>query len=138
MSDARNSDEYEVTSNARRYYEWLKQQEGEPVERLDTEVRHLLDVGTFRERHRGAYDRWAEAETKLWGADTANQFTDIGFACREAVQLFITDLVQQHQPPYVESNAEKTINRLQASSRRPAVRSERAPSPRPWSRTSRL
>lgn len=106
------NEQYDLTPDGRRYYVWLKQQEGEPIERLELEIRRLLDVGSFLERHREAYDRWADAETKLWGADTANQFTDIGLACREAVQLFITDLVRQHQPSDVESNVEKTINRL--------------------------
>jgi len=37
---------------------------------------------------RAAYDRWSEAADRLWGAETPGEFTDIGHACREAIQAF--------------------------------------------------
>jgi hypothetical protein len=92
----------------------MKAQEGEPVEQVEAEVRRLLDADAFLEHHARAHDRWAAALSELWEAETAAQFTDIRHACREAMQLFVTDLVQQHDPPDVESDPQKTVARLKA------------------------
>ncbi len=37
---------------------------------------------------------------------------DIGHTCREAVQLFITDLVERHRPAAIEPDPQKTVARL--------------------------
>ena len=105
---------YEVTPIGRQYYAWMKQQQGEPVERVEAEIRRLLDARSFRERHATAYDRWAAAEADLWGAETEAQFTDIGHACREAIQQFVTDLVEKHQTTNVNRDPQKTVDRLRA------------------------
>lgn len=111
---SQGGEQYEVTGSGRQYYAWVKQQRGEPVEQVEAEVRRLLDAGTFRDHHPRAYDRWAEAETKVWDADTPAQFTDLGHACREAIQLFVTDLVERYEPPEVNPDPQKTIDRLRA------------------------
>jgi hypothetical protein len=108
------SEMFDVTPVGRRYYAWLKEQEGEPVVQLETEIRRLLDAAAFRERHAAAYDRWARAQAELWGAETPAALTEIGHACREAIQLFVTDLVEKHQPAEVDSDPQHTVARLRA------------------------
>lgn len=81
---------------------------------MGTEVRRLLNSSGFRERHRVAHDRWAEAESRLWGAESTKQLTDIGHVCREAIQQFISDLVEKHQLDGVEQDSQKTVSRLRA------------------------
>jgi hypothetical protein len=51
------------------------------------------------------------------------QFTDIGHACREAIQRFISDLVTKHEPQDVESDPQTTIPRLKGVLRRADVSS---------------
>lgn len=105
---------YDVTAPGRQYYEWMRQQQGEAIERVEDEVRRLLDRGTFPERHAVAYRRWADAEASLWGAETLATFTEIGHACREAVQQLVTDLVEKHHPADVNPDPQKTVDRLRA------------------------
>jgi hypothetical protein len=105
---------YEVTNRGRAFYAWMKQRDGEPLERVEAETRRLIDGSGFRERHPAAHARWSQAEAALWGAETAAQFTDIGHACREAIQLFVTDLVERHGPKEVDPDPQKTVNRLRA------------------------
>lgn len=105
---------FEVANAGRRYYAWMKQSDTEPVERVETEARRLVEAAGFRQRHPTAYDRWAKAERKLWEAETSDQLTDIGHACREAIQLFVTDLVMEHRPEQADPDPQKTVARLKA------------------------
>jgi hypothetical protein len=108
----RGNEIYDLTPMGKQYYEWMKAQEGEPTARLEGQVRRLLGSGTFQERHTAAYGRWAAAEGDLWGADTDAKFTGIGHACREAVQQFVTDLVDWHKPEDVDPDPQHTVARL--------------------------
>jgi hypothetical protein len=111
---SRGNEMFDVTPVGRQCYEWMKEQEGDPVERVETEVRSLIGAQSFRERHPGAYERWAAAEADLWKSDTVAQYTDIGHKCREAVQLFVTDLLEQHDIRDAEPDPQKTVARLKA------------------------
>lgn len=111
---SKSANQYEVTPTGRAYYAWMKEREGEPIKQIETEVRHLIDSDEFRKRHATAYDRWTDAESQLWGAETAAEFTDIGHACREAVQQFVNDLVKRHHAEGVEADPQKTVARLRA------------------------
>lgn len=106
------SETYEVAPRGRAYYVWMKERERSSTDHVETEVHRFLDGAGFRGRHPQAYDRWTEAEAALWGAETAGQFTDIGHSCREAIQFFITDLVDHHKPGSVEPDPQKTVARL--------------------------
>jgi hypothetical protein len=105
---------YEVTNAGRQYYAWMKQSAAQPVERVEAEARRLVQADRFRERHPAAHDRWAQAERKLWEAETNDHFTDIGHACREAIQLFVTDLVTEHRVEDANPDPQKTVARLKA------------------------
>lgn len=105
---------FDVTPRGYRYYEHLKQQQGEPIDRIEKEVRSYLDAEPFRKQYPEAYSKWVQAESLLWGSDSSEQFTSVGHLCREAMQFFAATLVQKYQPPNIDSNFAKTINRVGA------------------------
>jgi hypothetical protein len=94
----------------------------------DIEV-HLRSTG-FMERFPDAYQRWAEANDLLRSSTPEQDLTTVGHKAREAMQRFASALVERYQPPDVEADVAKTINRMKAvvevaapdaSSRRQAV-----------------
>jgi hypothetical protein len=93
------------------FYEEIKRAEGEPVERVEAEARHMLSrdvMGACPE----AAERWREAEELLWRSDAQEQFTAIGHKCREALQSFAQSLYEQHCPDSEELPREKTLNKI--------------------------
>lgn len=114
VQNGKGFEKYDVTGNGRRYYEWMKEQEGQPVDQVEAEVRHLLDGEAFQKQHPIAYARWAAAETELWGADSATALTDIGHACRESLVRFLTDLVEERQAENANPDPQGTMDRLRA------------------------
>jgi hypothetical protein len=104
----------DVTPEGVRYYEWMKQREGQPIQRIEIEIKTYLNADDFHNRHQAAYQKWTEAESMLWGSDSKQQLTTIGHLCREAVQEFATALVERHHPPEVDENKAHTRNRLKA------------------------
>jgi hypothetical protein len=105
---------YEVTPVGRQYVTWWKQQAGSPIAQVEAEVRRFLDSATFRKHHLAAYEHWAEAVKDVWEADSLAKLTGIGHACREALELFITDLVAARNPTGVNQDPQATIDRLRA------------------------
>ena len=105
---------YEVTPVGRQYYAWMKQQQGEAIANVEVEVKRFLDAEEFRARHPVAYEHWSEAESEVWGAEDLAQLTRIGHACRETLELFITDLVTVRKPAGVNADPQKTVDRLRA------------------------
>lgn len=103
-----------VTPKGFKYYEEMKESEGEPVQKVESEIKEYLSAEHFRKKYPAAYQKWAEAEEKLWSSESERQLTTIGHLCREAVQEFATALVEQHQPPDVDPNKAHTIARLKA------------------------
>jgi len=79
-------------------------------------VRHrpLIDGAQFQKRYASAYQKWADAERLLWGADSTNHISKIGLGCREAMQEFASTLVEIHKPAQVEQNPALTKNRLRS------------------------
>jgi hypothetical protein len=96
------------------YYEQLKRRSGEPVEQIEREVRVYLDSERFRSAYPEAYARWREAADLLWGADSDRELSTIGHKCREAIQEFVTVLVDRHQPSAVNPDKAMTRDRLSA------------------------
>ncbi len=96
------------------YYRWMKQSAGQPIQRVETEIKSYLNADKFRQRYPTAYQKWAEAELIVWDSDSEQQLTTIGHLCREAMQEFATALVEQHQPPGVDENKAHTKNRFKA------------------------
>jgi hypothetical protein len=86
---------YDVRPEGRLYWAEMKRRGGEPVQVVEAEVRAYLDAEAFAVAFRQAYNRWSQAAAELWGADSADRFTDIGHRCREAMQYFATALIEQ-------------------------------------------
>ncbi len=107
---------YDVTPEGRQYWAEMKRRIGSEMKMVEAEIQTFLDSPTFREAFPQAHDRWVEAANELWGADAAKRFTDIGHRCREAMQLFITALIQ-HAGIVVDdtlSDPAKSVARLRA------------------------
>jgi hypothetical protein len=105
---------YIVPPEALAAYGEMKAKEGTAVERVEAEVRDLLDSEAFRAAYPKAYEQWSDAERRLWGADSENELTTIGLKAREALQTFATEVVERYQPPDPETNIEKVNLRLGA------------------------
>lgn len=103
---------FDVTSLGFRYYEHLKRGKGESAQRVETTIREYLNSPEFRARYHEAFAKWSSAEDLLWQTDTHQQLTTIGHLCREALQGFITTLVERYQPPDVNTDKTKTVARL--------------------------
>jgi hypothetical protein len=96
------------------FYEFLKQQAGQPIENIETFITSHIDSDNFRQKYPSAYQKWGEAEKMLWGSDSARQLTTIGHLCREAVQEFATHLVEKNK--LIEAPADRafTVARIHA------------------------
>lgn len=103
---------FDVTPLGFKYYEYMKQQAGQPVQRIETVVRDYLGTGHFRQKYPKPYQKWTEAEAMLWASDSERQLTTIGHLCREAMQEFVAVLVDQYQPPQVDSDKAHTVARF--------------------------
>lgn len=110
----RHAISFDVTPRGFMYYEHLKQQLGESIQRVAASIRHFLETETFRQKYSLAYQKWDQAERMLWSHDVEQHFSTIGHLCREAVQEFAEVLVNKHQPPGDFSDKTKTINRVRA------------------------
>ncbi len=104
-----------VTPLGFRYYEHLRTRSAEPVAQLEDEVRRLLEGEAFGSRHRHALAAWSVAAATLWSADDASAFRAIGAHCREAMQLYATDLVEHLKPADADPDSAHTRNRLRAA-----------------------
>ncbi len=105
---------FDVTSLGFLYYQHLKKNKGEAVERVASHIRDYLDAPEFKTNYPEAFAKWSQAEDLLWGTDTPKQLTAIGHHCREAVQNFANTLVEHYQPPDVTHDKTKTLARLRA------------------------
>jgi hypothetical protein len=105
---------FDVTSLGFRYYEHLKREKGEAVQRIETTMKGYLASTEFRAKYPEAFAKWSSAEDLLWQTDTQQQLTTIGHLCREALQAFATSLVERYQPPDVNTNKSKTVARLKS------------------------
>lgn len=109
-----NKEAYDVAPQGYSYYKELKRRSGDPVERVTSDVRRYLDSGQFEKRHPIAHAKWSQAEALLWGDDAPGQLTAIGHHCREAVQAFATELVNEFKPPQVDPDPQHEIRRVEA------------------------
>jgi len=105
---------FDVTPLGFRYYEYLKQQLGHPIQRVEISIHNFLEADVFRQTYPLAYQKWAEAEKLLWSTDSEQQLTTIGHLCREAIQEFVTALVERYKPSGVTYDKAKIIARTKA------------------------
>jgi hypothetical protein len=93
---------------------WQITTQGQPLERLTHTVRQYVSADAFQRKHPTACSKWVDAETRLWVTDAASQFTTIGHLCREAVQAFTSDLIEQYHPADADPDPTRTIARLRS------------------------
>lgn len=105
---------YDITPRGYQYYEKVKKSQDEPVERIEEHVRTLLESGRFQNEYLEAYAKWRDAEEMLWSSDSVEQLSKIGHSCREAMINFVNVLVDRFNPPEVDTDQAKTVNRLRS------------------------
>ena len=100
-----------VSPEGFRFYDHLKRQQGQPVERVEAETRHLLERDVMH-AYPEAVGKWREAEDLLWTPDAEQQLTSIGHKCREALQAFAQQLYAEHCPGGQPLPKERTIQKV--------------------------
>lgn len=105
---------FDVTPKGFKYYEYLMQKLGKPVERIEKTVKNYIDSNNFAKKYPKPYEKWCSAEKLLWETDSKEQSTLIGHLCREAVQEFTDCLVSVHKPSNAPKEKSKTVARLKA------------------------
>jgi hypothetical protein len=106
---------YEITPEGRRYWSEMKQRAGASAMIVEEEVHRYLDADAFAAAFPDAYGRWLGAEQDLWSADDAGAFTEIGHACREAMQFFSNRLVERAGITGMPADPAKTVDRVRAT-----------------------
>jgi hypothetical protein len=96
------------------FYEEYKQRSAEPVEQVEDDVQAYFDSERFKSSYPAAYRLWSEAAKSVWHAESPSELTAIGHTAREAMQAFATELVQKHNPPDVNPDPAKTLDRVSA------------------------
>ena len=95
-------------------YEQLRRQAGEPVANVEREIRRYLDTEAFQARYPTALAKWREAEDVVWQADAPRALTTIGHLCREAMQLFASELIRRYQPTGSDPEPAHDVARIRA------------------------
>lgn len=106
---------FELRREALDAYDRAHRDADAPVAAQEHLVVERVSSDAFAVRHREASAKWRDAEALLWADDSARNLTTIGHLCREAMQLFVTRLIELHNVTTVaEDNPARTINRLHA------------------------
>jgi hypothetical protein len=92
----------------------MQRRSAAPVQQVEEELMRYLDSDTFQRVHPAAHRKWSEAAERLWASDSQQQLTTIGHLCREAMQAFATGLVDQHQPPGVDTDRAHDVARIRS------------------------
>lgn len=106
--------QFDILPTGFAYYKSMKDRSGGPVEIAESNVKKYLDGDRFRTKYPAAHQKLKNADDLLWQSDSDQQLTTIGHLCREALQEFATELVDEHKPQDVESDKARTISRLRA------------------------
>jgi len=111
---SRGSPLFDVTPKGFRYYEYLMEQMGQPLERVEKTIRMFIDSESFQSNYLAAYQKWSLAEKLLWKSDNQENYSAIGHYCREALQEFAEILVQRFGLDSELNDKAKTIGRIRA------------------------
>lgn len=96
------------------HYRNIKMKIIEPTQRVESTIKLFLSADRFQKDYPHAFQKWIEAESKLWTSDTPEQFTTIGLLCREAMQEFATKLVERNKPLNADENKAHDVARIKA------------------------
>ena len=103
-----------ITSDGYAHHAAMRQREGEPADRIEGEVRRLLDAERFRGAYPEAYRLWAEAEALLWDDASERNLSTIGLKLRETMQEFAAALIASYGPEDADPRPQATKNRIRA------------------------
>ena len=122
LRESENGVSFVVSPGGFALYEEVKRAQGEPIERVEGEARHLLERDVLDDFHEAA-QTWRDAEDLLWSVDAAEQLTAIGHKCREALQAFAQALYERYCPDSEAVAKNKTVRKIRAvlSARRSVV-----------------
>jgi hypothetical protein len=114
---------FELRKLAFDYYDQLHRNADEPVDGLQQLNVDHVSSAAFAARYPEAVGRWRSAEGLLWEEESTKNLTDVGHRCREAMQLFVTRLIEMHGVSEAEPDPAKTVARLRAviASRKPKL-----------------
>lgn len=110
----RGSKMLHVTPLGFQYYEKIKAESAETIQHIEDTVSSYLHSYRFQRKYAIAYEKWSEAEKMLWSTDSIQQLTMMGHLCREAIQEFVSVLVETYRPKNVTNDPAKTVARLKA------------------------
>jgi hypothetical protein len=105
---------FDITTKGLRYYEYLQTAEKTVPVRIEKPVRNFLNGDRFPNIYPAAFDKWSKAESKLWSNDTQDELSIVGHLCREAMQEFVTALVERYKPPAIDNIKAHDRARLRA------------------------
>ncbi len=97
-----------------RYSGHLKAAAERPIQQIEEDIRTYLDSERFQHDYPAPFGKWVSAAEMLWESDAEEELTRIGHACREAMQLFATTLVDRYQPPNVDTDKAHTVSRMKS------------------------
>lgn len=106
--------EFDVTPLGFKYYEDLILSTGQPVRQVEEKIKNYLNAEYFKKKYSKAFQKWTSANDKLWSTDSEKRLTEIGHLCREAMQEFVTMLVDEFKAPQVDTKKANTVSRLKS------------------------
>jgi hypothetical protein len=101
-----------IPPHALQYYQEIKS--GEAAHQIEQDVMRYLDAPAFQQQYPAAWDRWTGAAELLWRSDSPAELSTIGHKCREAVQEFVTALINLHGISGANPDRAKTRDRFSA------------------------
>jgi hypothetical protein len=105
---------FDVKPSGFAYYDYLKEQSGQPIARIEHSVHAYLSSDRFLQKYSEAYKKWLDAESLLWKSESEQQFTTVGHLCREAIQEFADILIGEFQLPAVDADKSHDVRRIEA------------------------
>lgn len=84
----------------------------EPVFEVEQDIVNYLDASSFQSGFPAAYSLWSDAARLLWHTDSARELSTIGHKCREAMQEFVTALLERHAVTDANPDKAKTRDRF--------------------------
>jgi len=109
---SRGSPIFDVTRISAKYYRYLKETVGEPIERIENSIMSYLKSEPFITKYKIAFEKWSMAQDLLWSADSQQQLTTIGHLCRESMQEFAEVLIGELNLQANYSDKSKIVARL--------------------------
>jgi len=84
----------------------------DPIEIIGNKINSFIYTSNFQSRFNKAYNKWIEAEKLFSDLEVNQHLSTIGLLCREAMQEFLTHLVDTYKPTGVESNPAQVKSRF--------------------------